>query len=179
MVGCTWSQIGQLDLQQEHEGEEDDVDHMRRKIQKKCWRSKCVLEDPQQRRRILLLTWLAAPLEELMSTLQVLDGNKRALLDLQIAGDSLNPFLRCRRAIASLLRGGRRGGLEPLYTDLAKSEHPQLDAEIRLLGQDLSAQVQWRFLALHEYPYSFCHMLHPRVSQTDREDKLAEFFKRK
>ena len=178
--GClSWAQIGDLDLEQEHEGEENDIDHVRRKIQKKCWRSQCVLKDSKQRRRMLLLTWHGAPLEALILTLQTLDGNKRALLDLQIAGDSFNPFLRRRRAIASLLRGGRCGGLEPLYTDLLSSEHAQLDAEVRLLGQDFSAQVKWRFQGLHEFPYSFCHMEHPRVSKADKLETLNAFFNRK
>ena len=78
--GClSWAQIGDLDLEQEHEGEENDIDHVRRKIQKKCWRSQCVLKDSKQRRRMLSLSWLGAPLEALILTLQTLDWKKNGL----------------------------------------------------------------------------------------------------
>ena len=106
-VGCpSWSELGSIEI----EGQ-DEVAEIRRKIQKKAYRSNCVLTDNAQRRKILLLTWIGAPLESLISELQYLDANGRGLLDIQWPNDPLNPFRRCRRRIASLLRSGRDGDL--------------------------------------------------------------------
>ena len=71
-----------MDLDQGDGDEGDDIFHLQRKIHHKCYRARIVLQDAAQRRRILLLNWAGAPLEALMSALQVLDSNKRALLDL-------------------------------------------------------------------------------------------------
>ena len=82
-AGCpSWNEIGEMDL-----GNADDAEEgrdVRAKIQKKAWRSRCVLRESVQRRKILLLCWLGGPVEDLMSQLQWLDRAKQGLMDVQI-----------------------------------------------------------------------------------------------
>ena len=60
----------------------------RHKVQKKAWRSQCVFQDPQRRLRVMLLCWLGAPVEELMSTLDHFDETEgsNALSDISVDG---------------------------------------------------------------------------------------------
>ena len=100
-------------------------------------------------------------------------------MDIQWANDPLNPFYCCRRRLGCLLSSGRDGDLGPLYTWLPPAECAKLDAEVRELGQDFSAQVFWRFGPLREFPYSFGLQVHPKASDHEKGEHLHEFFRHK
>ena len=61
----SWSELEQAEVDAD-----DEVGEQRRKIQKKAYRSTCVLRDNAQRRNKMLLTWIGASLESLISELQ-------------------------------------------------------------------------------------------------------------
>eukprot|EP00959_Pyramimonas_sp_CCMP1952_P386919 8108827-Pyramimonas_sp.AAC.1 len=66
-------------------GDNDDTDDnktmARLKVRKKAWRAKCTFEDPEKRTRILLMNWMGAPVEKMMSNFQYLDRAGKGLYD--------------------------------------------------------------------------------------------------
>ena len=151
VIGCpTWNEIGDMDLG-DNDGEDNALEY-RAKVQKKAWRSRCVLKDAVQRRQILLLCWLGAPIENLMSELQWLDRTKKGLLDIQLPDDPLNPFRRTRQRICLILREGRTGAMQPLYEAIPADAHPEFSSQARAMGLQFSAEVDWRFALYREYP---------------------------
>ena len=169
----TWQELGEGGVA---EDEDDEIEH-RRKVQKKAWRSRCVLRSEDKRLKILLLCWMASPIEQLMSQLQFLDGTRNAILD-RVQGGSQNPFLQCRRQLAEIISRGRTGVLKPLYDAWPEERWTYMDGAIREMGLQFSSQVAWRFLALFEFPFLFTHLLRRGMSDQEKLDVLEKFFDR-
>ena len=83
-------------------GGDDPIDQLRMKIQKKAWRTKCVLQSPSHKLRIVVSSWLGAPVERLQSHLIYLDEAGKGLLD-TVFLDELNPFHQFQQQLASIL----------------------------------------------------------------------------
>ena len=176
-LGCpSWDDIGAMDF---NDDDVDDARDIRVKLQKKSWRSRCVLADAQQRRRIMLLCWFGAPIQDLMSELQWLDDGGKGLLDVQIAGSALNPFRKTRRRLCDLLSRGRTGPLQPLFDDVPLEEHPAFAAQARAMGLQFSAETEWRFALYFEYPYAFPYLVHPNATEAEKEVRMKQFWARK
>ena len=71
-----------------------DINHLRAMVQKKCWRSKCVLNDNPKRQRIMFLAFIGPPVEEMMSTLQY-------------RSNAFSGYRHCRRPPTSRIQGPR------------------------------------------------------------------------
>ena len=161
------------------EGADADAENLqafRLKVQKKAHRTRCVLADKDQCLGLLLLSWMGALLEKLMSQLQHLDSTRQGLLDLSV--DALNPFLACRKALCALVVGERDGPLSPIYDFLPIEEHVRLDGLVRGMGQDFSSQVKWRFRAMEHEPYTFGSWIHPSVTRAGRLEKVKAFHRK-
>jgi hypothetical protein len=120
-------------------GDDEDQDRKRLRIQKKAWRARCVLGDKDKRIKIVLMCWLGAPVENLMSTLQYLDEAGKGLYDTMMEND-LNPYYVCRRELSKLVDSGVGGDLEPVFDAVVVAEHPALACQVRAIGLDLGAQ---------------------------------------
>jgi len=155
--------------------EDTNIDALRHKIQKKCWRSRCVFMDDYKRRRILLLSWTGAAVEELISTAQYLDSQRRSLLDI-ITESSENPFHMVRVRLASLMRRGDQGPLEPLFAYIEEWQLPVLEREVQEICLDYDAQSYWRFLKYRELPYTFGTIIHPGVRDAHKHRFLDKFY---
>ena len=116
--GClSWDELEHVDMEQDNEDLDDLAAH-RLKVQKKVYRSQCVLKNDEQRLRIVLLSLLGQSLQILMMWLQKLDlettPEKRGLLRIQLENDQ-NPFIKCRRKITAMIRNSREDALGALY----------------------------------------------------------------
>ena len=121
----------------------DEADRQRLKIQKKTWRARCVLGDPQRRAKILLLCYLGAPVEKLMAEVQYLDQAGKGLYDVMI-DDAQNPFFACKQRLARLVCEGAGGSLGAVFDLMPPADRPALLKEVRALGLDLGAQAAQR-----------------------------------
>ena len=153
----------------------EDVHAHRLKVQKKAHCTRCVMADADQRLRLLLLSWMGGPLEKLMSEVQYFDSTRRGLLDLSV--DVLNPFLKCRQHLATLVFDGHLGPLSPKYDIQPIEDHVRLSGLIRGMGQDFSSQVKWRFLPMEHPRYTFGAWIHLSVTRATRLQKVTDFLK--
>ena len=111
----------------------------RLKIQKKAWRSRQVLSNPERRSNILLACWLGAPIERLISYTQFLDEAGRGMFDV-VLNTELNPFYTCKQRLCKLVNEGADGELGPVFDAYPVAEHPALMADLAALGLDFAAQ---------------------------------------
>jgi hypothetical protein len=107
----------------------------------KAWRARCVLNSCEKRVSILLLCFLGAPVEAMMSRLQYLDSAGKGLFDAVVDTD-LNPFLCCRRQLTALVLEGSDGPLGVVFCSHPHL-HKELMRDIRRMGCDFGGQVHW------------------------------------
>lgn len=146
---------------------DDDLNSLpaRKKVQKKAWRSKCVLNSPEHTERIVLMCWIGAPIEWLIAELQHLDNEaSKGLLDV-VVDSPLNPFTKCRMQLAKLVSDGAKGDLESIFAQIPHSMHREVLQRVRELGMDMASQVFFRFHAYNDFPYAWARLVHPRISE--------------
>ena len=131
-------------------------------------------------RTSVLLCWLGAPIEDLMSELQWLYDGGKVLFDVQIPGSSLNPFRKARRRLCVLLPHGRVGPLQPPFDEVLADQHPELlhkrgpwdgSSQLRLF----SAETKWRFALYFEYPYAFSYLVHLNATDAEKDIRMKHF----
>jgi len=151
----------------------DDVDRMRRKTQKKTWRTRVVLSCKERRHRILLLVWIAAPISAAMSLLQHIDEKGKGLLDVCRPG-TRHPFLNTRRLIAKILHEGMDGILACIAAYVDENDVSGLFMQAREMSMNFTGQVFWRFLDLENFPFKFATLVHPLASMREKWDLCVE-----
>ena len=144
-------------------GARDTIDMLRQKIQKKAWRSKLVLECFKRKIRIVLMSWLGAPIEVLQSELTYRDQTSKGLYDTAFL-DELNPFFVCTRALAKLVHEGSSGSMSPIFHIFPSQYHDEILETTRVMGTDMGAQVDWRFLCYRDFPFRWAHYDHPGIA---------------
>ena len=118
----------------------EEIARIRLKVQKKAWRSRQVLANPERRSKILLVCWLGAPIERLISYTQFLDDAGHGMFDV-VVDTELNPFYTCRQRLCKLVNEGADGELGPVFDAFPVEEHPALMTDVAALGLDFAAQV--------------------------------------
>jgi hypothetical protein len=83
----------------------DSSTFQRQRIQKKAWRSKCVLKDPKKRNDILLYSLVGEAVEQFIQEVQYQDERPGALYDLFLT-DEFNPVFKCRRSLCEIASAG-------------------------------------------------------------------------
>ena len=153
----------------------DNVQAYRIRIQKKSWRASKALSELHRRKKMLLLCWVAWPVERLQSELEWLDNNGKGLLD--VAFDDLcNPFFKARVALSQLVHDAPRGRFKSLLDMVPSSQHNDLISELRRMGLSLGAQVAWRFKEFQTYPYLWGVLFHPAATLAMKADAVKRFF---
>lgn len=100
----------------------DDAQLLRIKAQKKACRAKQFLESDERRMRCLLVNWLAAPIERLMSGLQYRDARHNGLLD-AMQENLDNPFTDCKHRLCVLLKLGKHSTLKGVFAYFPAHQH--------------------------------------------------------
>jgi hypothetical protein len=153
---------------------QDSIEKFRMKLQKKAWRSKCFLGDELKRLKCLLLCWIAAYVERLMSALQHRDVHNKGLLDI-VFEDSSNPFWAARASISSMLRRGASGPLGMLFSFFPEEMHAQICRSARGMGLNFIGQLYWRFLHFTGFPFRFVALAHNGLTRAQRFGVVKEF----
>jgi len=137
----TW---GSMRPPNERRGAAEGADQFRVKLQKKAYRTKCVLNNNRKRLRIQLLCFFGVMVERLMSTLTYMDSQTKGLFDM-IFQNGLNPIYVCRTRLSKLVKEGLDGPLGVLFDYYAPDLHFELLTEARAMGINFSTQVPSRF----------------------------------
>jgi len=147
----------------------DSATHERARLQKKAWRSKCVLRDYKKCANIMIYNYLGTPVEHLMRELDAIDERTSGLLNMY-GRPSLNPSLVCQSSLCRLLCFGFDqvgslpdfGALLPLLKWAQANTASDLDNPQQFLvfewwgvGLDIASQVFWRNLHLSAFPFKF------------------------
>ena len=170
----SWSVMLDNNAQQ---GQQNSSDEQRKRTQKKAWRSRCVLTDERRRLSIVLMSYLAAPLERLQAELTEGDLMGKKVFDVFFE-DELNPFFQARLSLAKLVSADLGGVWNPVFScfRLAFSQAEFLN-RVRQLGLDLSSQCYWRFMKYADFPFLFVLWAHPRATQEQRDAVINEFYR--
>ena len=153
----------------------------RLKIQKKAWRSKKFFESEPRKLRCCGLCVIGIAVEHLIARTDYLDERQKGLHDLAVP--HLNPFVQCREWLGKLVKSGREHAspLRPLF-DHFRSEHVYPDRVLmrQFVGQalDMAAQAWWRFLPLHDLPFSLAKCVNSAVPKAERQRLLRDAFTR-
>ena len=138
-------------------------------LQKKAWRSKCVLENKQRCLDILLLNSYGLHIEHLLMTLDWMDERGDGYMDL-VLHDTC-PFSKCLRAISKLLQCDATGPNELSHVYRHFGHSSLTPAEIRrrsfVVGNEFGAQLSYRSRPVKSAPYSLLGMVHPEAAVTN------------
>ena len=154
----------------------DSISAARVRIQKKTYRAVKTLTEPDQTRKVLLMTYVAWPLERLQVELSFLDSTGNGLFDACAYADDLNPFSKCRRSLIQMLRDGKDGELAPLFRCFNVDEHAELMHDVRAMILEFGAQVGERFKEYKDFPRRWARYYHPAADQAQKQETLDEFF---
>ena len=100
----SWSSMGPA----ENDHAADNVQAYRIRIQKKLWRASKILSEPHRRKKMLLLCWVAWPVERLQSELEWLHNHGKGLVEVAF-DDFCNPFFKARVDLSQLVHDAQRG----------------------------------------------------------------------
>ena len=120
--------------------------------QKNTFRAFKALTEPAQRKTVLLMTYVAYPIERLQRELCFMDAAGNGLLDTVAFDDGPNCFLTSRRTLIDNLRSGKDGALSALFASFDEDLHPGLLEGIRTMTLSFSFQVEWRFREYKTFP---------------------------
>ena len=155
--------------------DDDNIERMRIRAQKKAWRAKRFCLNPDDRMRCLILNWLGTAVERMMCSLQHRDSHGNGLLDAVLPGP-LNPFEECQQRLYHFIKGGKDGSLAPIFDYVEDFKHNDLLSEIRAMGFDFASQVEWRFQRFKVFPYRLALLVHPLVSESERASRADAFY---
>ena len=147
------------------------------RIQRKAWRSKLFLSNQKEQEECVLLTYLGLGVEQLMQRLDKLDQSGKGLWDLPFA--ELSPFVACNSYLCRAVVTGARPGsvlcsFFDQFSDGSVEENSRLMGKVRSMGQEMGAQVWWRYLPLHELPISLGQLVNPGIPEAKRGDMCKD-----
>ena len=152
-------------------------EHERMKIQKKAWRSRCFFLDSGRTMRCCTLSFMGVAIEHLIARTDYLDERQKGLLDLPFA--ALNPFTRCRQWLCRVVVRGKQSGshLHPLFHHF-RTSFSSSTIMLQIVGQavDMGSQIWWRFLPLHELPFSLVDAVNDGLSADRQVSRFRSAF---
>ena len=100
-----WSDMAPEDIPGEDDRESIETERIN--IQKKVWRTKKMFESSERRCRIMLVCFIATPLESLHHDLAELDNHGAGLFDFAFSS-STNPLRKAKHRLADLIHKGNQ-----------------------------------------------------------------------
>ena len=162
---------------------DDEDDDYRYKVQRKVWRTRCLLRDPHFKMQTVVRNFCSVDISHLWQRLQYIDGKGSTLYDAMDRKHS--PFRdTIRRITAQLGNGGRMAIVLRHFqvqwasdmADQAPSKSEIVD-EARHILVSQAAQLWWRFCTYYEtWPYKFLEQVHPRYMEEDRQECARKFY---
>ena len=157
------------------EGDRESIETERINIQKKVWRTKKMFESSERRCRIMLVCFIATPLESLHVDLAELDKHGAGLFDFAFSS-STNPLRKAKHRLADLIHKGQDGPLGCMLHAVPLEERPSLIQFARQMGSEFGAQLFWRFKDLTEFPLRWSCWVHPCSTSAQKADLLNDVF---
>jgi hypothetical protein len=157
----------------EVQGDSDlaDIDALRAKIKKKTWRMAKTLSSKQRSQNMILVSWIAEPLDHLMQRCQYLSERRDALF--HVVNENTSPFAEAARAFVKMLKYPVVEG--PLRTPLWWiGPSVEVSVRCRSLILDMASQVWWRFLNYETWPYKLVKIVD--IASLDGCRAVAEEF---
>ena len=157
------------------------AERYRVRMQKKCWRMKCFLASQTKKENVVLLVWLGVTVEHLMFRVDYMDERHKGAWDLPFA--DLNPFTAAREHLTRLVAQGKRPGsaLVPVFahfSDGTQEDDARLLDRVRTMGCDFGSQVWWRYLPLHELPFTLVDTVNPGLPAKVQVARMKESFQK-
>ena len=150
----------------------------RQRIQKKSWRASKALTETPRRHKMLMLCFVAWPVERLQAELTWLDSNGKGLLDV-VFEVACNPFCKAKTSLSKMLHEAPGGRMKVLLDLVDPSQHAVMMRDLRVMCLDLGAQVKWRFREFETWPWSWGVLFHPAASVSQKADNVSAFFNAK
>lgn len=142
----------------------DDNDE-RKKIQKKAWRTRCVLASQTRQADIVLMNFLGMPLEHLVVQLDSNDEKGHAITDMLLPDTS--PITSAMSEIFRLHSSGEDGPLSPVFRHF-HGIRQDIDARADYMALEFSSQLWWRMRKYRCLPYALFGMHHPCIADEDQ-----------
>ena len=168
----TWSDMAPED---ENNGDQDAIAEMRLQTQKKAWRTKKMFESCARRSRIMLVCFIATPLESLHVDLAELDNHGAGLFDFVFSG-ATNPLEKAKRRLADICHKGHDGPLGYVLHGVPLDERQSLIQSGRQMCSEFGGQLWWRFKDVTEFPCRWSSWAHPCATLEQKAALLDDMF---
>ena len=138
----------------------DEGEDYRLMMKRKTYRSKMVLQNPEKREDLILLSLSTIPLDHLFTRLEYLDARGGLLYDLSETRSS--PLAECSRALFQVV-GGNTGAFAEMFDhfDETTDRVPETTTKARVMMLEMAAHLWWRSWRYSTWPYRLLRAVNP------------------